>query len=413
MGVLAALTPRDWEVRFFDDRIEPVDYDEPTDLAAISIETYSARRGYQIAAQYRRRGIPVVFGGYHATACPEEALEHGEAVCAGEAEGVWTSILEAAVAGRMGGVYRAPSPPSLSGIKVDRRLFAGKHYLPLALVETGRGCPFRCNFCSINAFYGGRYTPRPTVDIIEELRGIKHRDVFFVNDNMTGDLESARELCHAVKPLKLRWMTQTSVAGLRDEQFVRLMGESGCIAVLIGFESLQCENLASMGKGVNHVGEYSEVLGNLRQAGILVYGTFVFGYPYDTPDLYQKTIDFACREKMFIAAFNHLVPFPGTPLYSDLASRGRMRWERWWLNDEYYFGQVPFNPERMSADDIEYGCLDARRRFYSYSSIAQRFADTQCNCASLRNAFRYVSVNLLMRREVTGKRGIKLGFPEP
>jgi radical SAM superfamily enzyme YgiQ (UPF0313 family) len=413
MGVLSALTPESWEVRFYDDRIEPVSYETPTDLVAISIETYSAKRGYQIASRFREKGIPVVFGGYHATACPEEALEHGDAVCAGEAEGVWGRILGDAEAGRMRGVYRAPFNSTLAGIRVDRSLFEGRRYLPLALVETGRGCPFRCNFCSISSFYRARYRSRPVDEILAELGKVRHRYVFFVNDNMTGDLETARELCIAVKPLNIRWMTQASLAGLRDRGFVQQMADSGCVAVLIGFESLNEENLSSMSKPVNRVAEYSEALANLRRAGIFVYGTFVFGYPHDTPGLYDRTVAFARRERMFIAAFNHLVPFPGTPLYDQLESGGRMRWKKWWLSDDYYFGQVPFEPEGSTSDDVEYGCLAARKRFYSLSSMLGRSADFQCNCASPGNAFRYFSLNLLMRKEVTGKRGIKLGFPEP
>lgn len=410
MGVLSALTPAEWEVTFFDDRVEEIDYAMAADLVAISIETYSARRGYRIAERFRERGIPVVFGGYHATLCPDEAQAHADAVCVGEAETVWHEILADAVHGCLKRRYDGGTATALENIRVDRSLFTGKRYLPLSLIETGRGCPFKCNFCSIGAFYGSTYRRRPVHDILRELGEVEHDHVFFVDDNFTGDVASARELFAAVKPYGKKWMTQTSVTGLKDRNFVKEMAESGCLAVLIGFESLNSDNLKDMKKSVNRLDEYGAILENLREAGIFVYGTFVFGYPHDTPDLYEETVRFAIDSKMLIAAFNHLVPFPGTPLYAELESQGRMRYDRWWLSPEYYFGQVPYNPERVSAEQVELSCLEARKAFYSIPSILKRAMDTRCNSASLSRILTYAQMNRMLRREVTEKRGVLLGF---
>lgn len=410
MGVLKALTPPEWEVTFFDDRVEEIDYSLDVDLVAISIETYSARRGYQIAQRFRERKIPVIFGGYHATLCPDEALEHADAICVGEAETVWHEILADALNGRLQRRYVPETYPSLENIRVDRSLFKGKDYLPLSLIETGRGCPFRCNFCSIGAFYRSTYRRRPVLDILRELGEVQNDYVFFVDDNFTGDVASARELFAAVKPYRKKWMTQTSVTGLKDRGFVKEMAESGCMAVLIGFESLNSDNLKDMKKSVNRLDEFGQILENLREAGIFVYGTFVFGYPHDTPDLYEETVRFATKRKMLIAAFNHLVPFPGTPLYTELESQGRMRYDRWWLSPDYYFGQVPYNPESMSATEVEFSCLKARRDFYSIPSILKRAMDVQCNCASPGRLLTYIHMNRMLRREVNDKRGVLLGF---
>ena len=152
---LAAMTPPDWQVNFFDDRMDVINFDRPTDLAAISIETYSAKRGYQVAAQFRKRGVPVVMGGYHATLCPDETKEHADAVCVGEAESVWPAILYDAPLGRLQPFYRGDRERPLQGLTPDRGIFKGKNYLPVALVETSRGCPFQCNFCSIGAVSQG------------------------------------------------------------------------------------------------------------------------------------------------------------------------------------------------------------------------------------------------------------------
>lgn len=410
MGVLAALTPSAWEVLFFDDRLEAIDYDCPADLAAISIETYSARRGYQIAAKFRERNVSVVFGGFHATFCPEEALTHGDAVCIGEAEGVWPAILSDTLAGKLQRRYRMPFRPELKNVRVERKLFDGKNYLPLALVETGRGCPFRCNFCAISAFYNATYRRRPVAEIVEEIGSCGRKYVFFVDDNLTGDPAGAKELCAAVRPLGVKWITQAGLTGLRDPELVRAMADAGCAGILIGFETLLPENLTAMRKNTNRICEYRSILANLRRAGIFVYGTFVFGYPGDTPAVFDQSVRFASEEKMFIAAFNHLVPFPGTPLYRELEANGRLRHPCWWLDENFRFGDVPFNPCNMSATDLKRRCLKARKRFYGMSSIVRRACDFQANAGDMEKLARYFSLNLLLRKEVAQKFGIPLGL---
>ena len=408
IGVLAALTPANWRYTFFDDRHEALDYDRPTDLAAISIETYSARRGYEIAARFRQQGVPVVFGGYHPTLVPDEALQHGDAVCVGEAEAAWPAILADAEAGRLQGVYKGGADLSRK-LLPERGIFRGRPYLPLSLVETGRGCPNRCNFCSISAYFDATYRRRPVAHVVEDLETADHRDVFFVDDNLTGDVDSALELFRAVRPMKRRWMTQTSLSSLDDRAFVREMAGSGCMGVLVGFESLDEANLKSMRKGVNRVPQYRQALANLRDAGIFVYGTFVFGYPHDTPDTVNQAVSFAIEERMMIAGLNHLVPFPGTPLYRGYEAEGRLNHERWWLSDNYVFGQVPFEPEKMSSAETERQCLAARRRFYSIGGILRRSLDFRCNMASPSRAALYFWVNSMLRREVSEKRDIPLG----
>jgi radical SAM superfamily enzyme YgiQ (UPF0313 family) len=408
MAVLAGLTPPEWEITFVDDRLETIDYDAPADLVGISIETFTARRGYQIAAEFRKRGVPVVLGGYHATFCPDEAAEHADAVCVGEAEGVWGQILADAAAGRLAPRYAGPRG-TLAGIRPDRRIFAGKPYFALALVETGRGCAFRCNFCSISAFHEATYRRRPVAEIVDELRALRERYVFFVDDNMIGDTRNARELFRALAPLGLQWVSQASLNVAFDDDLLREMVASGCIGLLIGFESLAGDNLAAMGKGVNQAARYGEALARLRAAGVVVYGTFVFGYPHDTPALVADTVRFARDERLFLAAFNHVVPFPGTPLYAQVAAEGRLRYPHWWLADAYRFGQVPFNPPGMTAEEVETHCHLARRAFYGAPSILGRGLDLRANGRTPRLALWFWTLNALLAREVSQKRGIPLG----
>lgn len=374
-ATLAGLTPKDIEVKFYDDRMEVIPFDEPTDLVAISVETYTAKRAYQIASEYRKRKVPVVMGGFHATLCPDEVAEYAEAVVCGEAELLWPRVLDDARHGRLGKFYRQEGRPSLTRLKPDRSIFRGKRYLPVGLVEAGRGCHFKCDFCAVQTVFNASQTRRPADAILAEIAAMRHdrKLFFFVDDNITSNMDEAKAFFRALAPLKIRWVSQSSINAAHDEEFLALLKASGCQGVLIGFESLNPANLKSMNKSFNTMrGGYVKALENLRRHHIRVYGTFIFGYDLDTPESFQATVDFAREQSMYIAAFNHLTPFPGTPLYARLKAEGRLLYERWWLDDRYSYNRIPFQPRGMSPEILQQRCLAARREFYSWPSILQR-----------------------------------------
>lgn len=410
IGVLSALTPPAWSRTFFDDRLETVRTDLPTDLAAISVETYTARRAYQIAAEFKRRGVPVLMGGFHASARPEEALEHADAVCVGDAEGIWPTLLDDASARRLRGIYRAPSRGPLAGVTPDRGIFRGKRYFPLALVESSRGCPFDCRFCSVTAFHNATCRRRPAAEIAAEIRGLREKTIFFVDDNIVGDAAGARELFHALIPLNIRWISQASLDIALDPELLDLAAASGCRGLLIGFESLDRDRLAAVGKRVNLAVDYAQAIRNLRSRGIFIYGTFMFGLDGDTPDTLRRAVSFAREQRLFLAAFAHLVPFPGTPLYDDLERGGRLRYERWWLSGSFRFGEAPFHPSSMSSADLVAGCHAARKAFYSLPSIAARSRGLAPRGWSAAAARTFWALNLMLRGEVDAKRGLPLGL---
>ncbi|MEA3412180.1 MAG: cobalamin-dependent protein [Pseudomonadota bacterium] len=176
-ALIAGLTPDGVEISFYDDRMEVIPYDEPTDLVAISVETYTARRAYQIASEYRRRGVPVVMGGFHPTLCPEEALQFAESIVVGEAEDTWETLVDDFRSGRLQQRYQASSRPSLERQHYDRSIFRGKRYLPIGLVEAGRGCRFRCEFCAVQSFHHSSHVLRPVEDIVHELRRFLENDI--------------------------------------------------------------------------------------------------------------------------------------------------------------------------------------------------------------------------------------------
>ncbi len=412
LAILKALTPPEVEVACFDDRVEDVDFDDPTDLAALTVETGTARRAYQIAAEYRRRGVPVVMGGYHPTLLPEEARRHADAIVSGDAEGAWERVVEDAGRGRLRDRYRSAGLGPLSGLPPDRGLYRGKRYAPVSLFQYGRGCRFNCDFCSIRAFYGSSVRQRPVADLVAEIEAVRPRHVFFVDDNLFVDKSRARELFEALVPLRIRWSCQVSIDVTRDPALVRLMAKSGCLSALIGFESLDERNLEQMRKRWNlKWGDYATAIGVLRDAGILVYGTFILGYDRDTPDAFDVTLDFALRQKLFLANFNPLTPTPGTPLYERLEKQGRLLYDRWWLDSRYRYGEATFRPRGMSAGELTRGCYRARSTFYRYSSIGRRLLGRGGGSSSPFAATVYLLSNLVSRREIHSKQGRPLGDP--
>jgi radical SAM superfamily enzyme YgiQ (UPF0313 family) len=411
-AAIAGLTPLEVQVKFYDDRLEAIPYDEPTDLVAISVETYTAKRAYQIASDYRRRRVPVVMGGFHATLCPHEVADYAEAVVVGEAEELWPQVIDDARSGTLQKIYRQASRPALSGLKPDRSIFRGKRYLPIGLVEAGRGCHFKCDFCAVQTFFEQTQTRRPVDDIIAELEAMrrqKKKFFFFVDDNITSNMRQAKAFLQAVIPLKIRWVSQASINAAHDEEFLELLARSGCEGLLIGFESLNPANLRAMDKGFNTMqGGYEQALANLRRYNLKLYATFIFGYDLDTPDSFAQTVEFANQHRFYIAAFNHLTPFPGTPLYQRLTAQDRLLYRSWWLDDGYSYNKIPFQPARMSPDELQRGCLAARRAFYSIPGILRRGLDP-LNRPDFFMWRHFFIINGMIRAEVSQRDGYPLG----
>lgn len=413
-AVLQANTPPGVETSLMDERLEPLRFDLATDLVALTVETFTARRAYQIAARFRARGVPVVMGGHHPTLLPVESLEFADAVVVGEGERTWPRLLDDLARGRLQPIYRDMSFPPLDGPPPERSLFRGKRYANLTLVQSGRGCRHHCDFCSVHAFFGHSLRQRPTGAVVEEIARAGGRHVFFVDDNLFADAAQARDLCEALLPLQTSWSCQVSIDRLRDPEIVRLMARSGCAIALVGLESLDPHNLRQMRKGwAVGSGEYVDRIGALRRAGIMVYGTFVFGYDGDTPASFDATVDFALEQRLFLANFNPLAPTPGTALERRLRAEGRLVHDRWWLAPDYRYGDAALHPRGMTARQLTEGCYHARTRFYSGKSIATRLARSRLTMTSPRRAALYMTANLISRREVRRKQGRVLGAPAP
>ena len=409
-AVVKSLTPPDVETKFYDQRLEDIPYDEPTDLVALTVETYTARQSYWIADEYRRRGVKVVMGGYHPTLAPREAHRFADSIVQGDAEDVWKTVVADARKGRLELTYRTEGFPSIEESRPDRSIFEGKSYLPIALVQYGRGCRYNCEFCSIRAFYGSDLRQRPVKAVVEEIERVGRKYVFFVDDNIFVDLPKAKQLFRALIPLNILWFCQASIDIARDRELVSLMARSGCANVLIGFESLNEDNLEQMRKKWNlKYGDYATSIEILRDAGLMIYGTFVFGYDRDTVDSFDAAVDFSLRHKFCLANFNPLTPTPGAPLYDRLLRENRLVYEKWWLEPGYRYGEATLHPRGMTADELTAGCYRARSAFNTFGSISRRLLDLRANLGGPRHAGIYLLSNLVSRKEIHAKQGVLLG----
>ena len=412
LGVIAALTPRDVDLVLHDDRIEDIPFDDPTDLAAITVETFTARRAYEISSEYRRRGVQVIMGGIHPTLSPQEAKEHCDSVYTGDAENLWGQVLEDARRGALAPYYRAPAAHPQPGLLTRRDLYS-RDYLPLTLLQHGRGCRNACEYCAISAYFGASWRSRPPEETVADVLAQPRRYVFFVDDNIAADHEAAKRLFKALIPLRIRWVSQASLDIVRDRELMDLMVRSGCLGNVMGFESITEESLRAMGKAPN-LGSgrtlFRDEIAILRDHGLQTWAAFTLGYDHDTVDSIERTLAFALENRFTFAAFNVLMPYPGTPLYARLAAEGRLLYDgRWWLHPEYRFNHAAFVPARMSADQLTEAGFRCRSVFNSPGSIFRRFFDVRTNLRSLERMALYLLYNPLFRKETFKKHGMRLG----
>jgi radical SAM superfamily enzyme YgiQ (UPF0313 family) len=380
---VAALTPSEWQATIADEKIETLDLEQGADLVGITAMTPTAKRAYQIADHFRRRGIQVVMGGMHISNMREEALEHCDSVVIGEAEELWPRVLADAANHRLQRVYAHDGGyPALANLpRVNWEPMRAKDYLSVHFVETTRGCPHDCEFCSVTSAFGGQFRNRPLDEVEAELRALRSfeglltlkRCVFFLDDNIVSNRAYAKEFFSRIADLNLNWFGQASVNIVRDDEILRLAQKSGCAAVFIGFETLCEECLASVGKKFNRPKDYLEVVKKIHDHGIGIDGSFVFGFDEDTEAAFDRTLEFVMRAKLEIAYFSILTPYPGTRLHTRLAAENRLISEDW---DYYDANHVVFRPKLLTPEKLLEGYQHVMKEFYSVSSIFRRLWGT-------------------------------------
>ncbi len=359
---LAALTPPHYLVRVIHQQVQPIDFDTDADLIALTFFTGFATEAYRLADEFRKRGKPVVAGGPHVTFNAEEALEHVDCVVIGEAESVWTQLLEDAAVGKLLRRYIGTAEP-LAGLPTPRYdLLCGKYFIP-RVVQATRGCPFTCSFCTVPSINPG-FRTRPVSDVIKDIQydqfphWWQRKVVWFWDDNLTAKRAYIRELLTAMIPLRKWWLTQASMDVTNDGDLLNLMQRSGCIGIFFGIESFGAESLRDAHKPQNKVSTYKARIRELHDRGICVMAGFIAGFDGDTPQSIRNMARQLYETGVDVPFLSVLTPYRGTPAYNKLEAAGRILSGRGW---EFYNGyNVSFQPRDMSPEEL----LEAHRALW-------------------------------------------------
>ena len=379
LGIIAALTPEHWEVELIDENWEAFTYRQ-ADLVGITAFTASANRAYQIAAAYREKQIPVVMGGIHASMCTEESLRYVDAVVVGEAEAVWSQVIADVEAGRLQPVYQG-GWTDLAGAPQPRRDLFHPQYV-FASVQTSRGCPMDCEFCSVTSFNGRRYRRRPAEEVLDELATIPQQMIFFVDDNIIGYGRQSREqallLLKGMVDRKLNklWFSQASLNFADDEEVLYWAARSGCKMIFLGLEAEEIDALEEVNKRLNlkmGVAAYDEAFQRIHKAGISVLGAFIFGMDADTPDKLQQRADYIIRSGVDVMQTTFLTPLPGTRLFAQYQQEGRLLYTDFPADwDRYDMGEVIYKPSKMSPAELVQSMGACDRRLYATSMLMSK-----------------------------------------
>ncbi|WP_340114324.1 B12-binding domain-containing radical SAM protein [Maribellus mangrovi] len=365
---VAASMPPHVQTEIVDEDVEPIDFETDADIIGVSFMTYNAPRAYEIGDIFRAKGKAVIFGGYHPSFMPEEAIQHADAICIGEAEYNVPKMISDFQNGGLQQFYESDLVDLAKLPKLNRNLIRRNAYVTTNAMQATRGCIHHCAFCSVAAFNRYKIRTRPVDEVIKELNSLG-RHVLFMDDNIILNKAYAKELFKAMIPLKKRWFSQSGIGIAADEELLDLAAKSGCRGLFIGFESLSEATLEAYQKQPNRKKDYCEVVRKLHKAGISICGAFVFGSDEDGPDVFETTLDFLLENNVEALQSTRLTPFPGTPLFKSMDEEDRIIDKNW---SHYDFFHVVHRPKLMDTSTLDYGTAWVQQHFYSYKNITKR-----------------------------------------
>ncbi len=365
--IVAALTPPDFEVDFIDENYEEINFDIRYDLVGISAMTQQATRAYEIADEFRKRGVKVVIGGIHATVLPEEAKEHADSVVMGEAENTWPEFIKDLRKGQVKPYYKSETPVDLSQSPVPRYELLKKYDYKMIWVQTTRGCPRDCEFCVASNIFGKKYRHKAISQVLNEInyvRGLWNEPLInFADDNMFVNRSYSYELVKRLKSMELRWLAQTDVSLAEDDEFLELLRKSGCVLLFIGFETLSKQGgLDRQGWKGNKIERYPEIIRKIQSYGIGIMGAFIIGLDEDGMTIFDDLSRFIIDSRLYAAQITVLTPLPGTRLRKRLLEQNRIVSSDW---KRYTFEDVNFIPKRMKPGELQEGLLEIYKRIYA------------------------------------------------
>jgi radical SAM superfamily enzyme YgiQ (UPF0313 family) len=406
LAYVAAVTPSRWEVKIADENMDVFAFEE-ADLVGITAFTSNINRAYEIARMYREKGIKVIIGGIHSTMLSDEALQFVDTVVTGEVEGIWGQVIDDFENNRLLSRYDGPRINFSQTRITPRRDLLHPNYLWNS-VQTSRGCPFNCNFCSVSRYLGKEYRQRNAQDVLDELEKIEGRYIAFVDDNLIGhspeSRNRAKELFEGMidRSLRKKWWMQTSINAADDEQVIKLAAQSGCMYVFIGFETLSSKTLEEMHKGVNlkvGIENYKRVADRFHRYGIGVLGAFIIGNDYESPEYYRELAHFLVHSGIDIVQITILTPLPGTALMELLQREGRLIYQDlpadW---DRYRFSYVVHQPLGVHENTIYAGNNYIKNKLYSFPFYQYRLLNSTFRIKNLTNVYTAYKLNQALKK---------------
>ncbi|MCX5692560.1 MAG: radical SAM protein [Candidatus Omnitrophica bacterium] len=402
LGLLyvAALTPRNWDIELIDENFEEFKF-RNADLVGISSMTPSINRAYEIAGIYKKRGIPVVLGGVHVSMLPAEALNYGDTVVIGEVESIWKVVLDDYLKGYLLKIYYGEKR-DLDNLVEPRRDMLSNNY-NIATIQTSRGCPMNCEFCSVTSFNGGWFRQRPVEAVLDELEGISQRLLFFVDDNLLGhgggSKDRALKLFDGMikRGIKKYWWAQSSFNIADDEEVLKWAARSGCKALFIGIESVNTETLRLMNKGINlkiGVDNYKSLFRKFHKYGIAVWGGILLGNDTDGQEIFKETAEFIIDSGLDIAQITFATPLPGTRFYDRLSRENRIIFRNYpedWRH--YFFQKLVYETKRLSVEENYRGMRYVKEKVYSPFMLKRKFFRTFFQTRKLTSSILAYKIN--------------------
>lgn len=406
LAYVAAVTPDDWEIKIIDENFDKFEFEE-ADLVGITAFTSNITRAYEIAGIYRAKNIKVIMGGIHVSMLPDEALQYADSVLIGEAEGIWGKVIQDFENNSLAEKYHGPQVDLHHFQVTPRRDLFHDGYLWHS-IQTSRGCPFDCHFCSVSKHMGKEYRQRRTVDVLEELESIKGKYVTFVDDNLIGYTEKSRNRAAEIfegmisRGLEKKWWMQTSINAVEDERVIELAAASGCMFVFIGFETLKNNILKDMNKGINlktGVDNYRKVIDTFHKYGIAVLGAFIIGNDHESSHYYKELADFLISSGVDIVQISVLTPLPGTQLMDQFQKNNRIIYKDlpgdW---DKYRFSYMVHLPEGITEDTIYMGNNFLKKRIYTFPVYQYRLLRSFLKLKNLTNTYTVYKMNKALKR---------------
>ncbi len=396
LPVIAAQIPEEHDVKIIDENVEPIDFSSDVDVVCITAMTPAASRAYEVASEFRKKGVKILMGGVHVSAVPNEAAKYADAIVIGESEGLFPQIFEDLKNNNLKQIYRLTEKPNMDNFAKPRHdLMNSELYVNIPKVETSRGCPFTCDFCSTTEFFGNKMRYRPVEDVVDEVKSLNTDFVFFTDNNIIGNPKYAKKLFKELKSLKISWISQCSINLASDDELLNLASESGCVGMLIGFESLSEQAIDAMGKKVNKVGDYSKSIKRIHKAGIGIIGCFVFGFDDDDDKVFKQTVKFIRKNTIEMPQITVLTPFPGTDLRRRLEKEKRVLHSNWQYYDATH---VVYKPKWITSQELRQKYDWAASKIYGHAAMYWRLLKTLVKYRNFYKTIVFFQVNTVYRR---------------